>query len=70
MKSKQFNYVIGHYWEDDGGGVGTYTYGSEVFYGSMKNAKNFLKYVNKKNALGPKEDQHEWRIFQLIEVPQ
>ena len=70
MKSKQFNYAIGHYWESESGAVGVYTYGHEIFYVNMKDAKALLKYVNKKNALESKEDQSDYRIFQLIEVPQ
>jgi hypothetical protein len=58
----EFNYVIGHYWEETGK-IGAYAYHSEVQYGSLKDAEEFLTYVKKKSP------DHEWKIFQLVEVP-
>lgn len=67
-QAKQFNYAVGHYWEGESGPVGCYAYGSEHFYGTMEQAKNFLKYVQSQDGRLLK-DRRDWRIFQLIEVP-
>lgn len=63
MSKKKFNYAVGHYWENNSGSIGCYTYHSEVHFGLMKDAKNFLNYVKTQSP------QHEWKIFQLVEVP-
>jgi hypothetical protein len=67
-QAKQFNYAVGHYWEGESGSVGCYAYGNEHFYGTMEQAKNFLKYVQSQDGRLLK-DRRDWRIFQLIEVP-
>jgi hypothetical protein len=69
-QAKQFNYAVGHYWEGESGSVGCYAYGNEHFYGTMEQAKSFLKYVQDQDAKEKKADRRDWRIFQLIEVPQ
>ena len=68
-QAKQFNYAIGSYWEGESGSVGCYAYHSEVHYGTMEEAKNFLKYVQGKNKSEPKDKRKDYRIFQLVEVP-
>ncbi len=60
---KQFNYCVGHYWYDTQQ-VGTYAYGNETFFGNMKDAKKFLKYVKSQSP------DEEWRIFMLVELPE
>ena len=60
---REFTYAVGHYWKGESGQVGCYAYGNELFYGTMKDAKKFLKYVESKSP------EKEWCIFQLIEVP-
>lgn len=61
----KINYVIGHYWNppQDTGSIGAYTYISEVQYGTLEDAKEFLEYVKEKSP------DHDWRIFQLVQVP-
>jgi hypothetical protein len=72
MKKKQdkkFNYAVGHYWEGESGSVGTYTYGNDLFFGTMEEAKSFLAYVQEQDKKNKRADRRDWRIFQLIEVP-
>ena len=72
---KKFNYCVGSYWREDttpehaewsakqhGDSIGLYAYGSEHFYGTMKEAKEFKKYVEKKSP------GKNWHIFQIVEV--
>lgn len=59
----EFNYCVGSYWSGKSGSVGTYAFGKEVFFGTLKEAKKFLKYVKSQS---PDKD---WKIFQLVEVP-
>jgi hypothetical protein len=66
-KSKQFNYAVGHYWEGDSGSVGCYAYGSEVHYGTLEEAQNFLAYVQSKKKT--KAEKAKYKIFQLVELP-
>jgi hypothetical protein len=68
-QAKQFNYAVGHFWKSDSGSVGVYNYFGQVHHGTMKDAQNFLKYVQDKNAKEPEADRKDWRIFQLVEVP-
>ena len=66
---KKFMYGIGFYWEGDSGSVGLYAYGSEVFYGSMQDAKNFQTYCqNQPDNKGQRK--RNYKIFQLVEVPE
>ena len=67
-EAKKFMYGVGFYWEGDSGHVGLYASGSEVFYGTMEEAKNFQAYCQRHQRLG--EDKREYKIFQLIEVPE
>lgn len=68
-QAKKFNYAVGHYWEGESGSVGTYNYFGEVHYGTMKDAKDTLSYVQSKDEDKKKDGRRDWRIFQLIEVP-
>jgi hypothetical protein len=63
MKTK-FNYGVGHYWDEGEGSVGLYTYHNDMFFGTMKEAKKFREYVKKQSP------DREWKIFQLVEVPE
>ena len=67
---KKFSYAVGHYWEGESGSVGVYNYFGEVHHGTMEEAQSTLKYVQGKDKQEPKADRRDWRIFQLIEVPQ
>lgn len=67
-KAATFNFGVGSYWEGESGSVGLYAHGSEIHHGTMKAAKNFLKYV--KNQQKTEEDQAKYKIFMLVEVPQ
>jgi hypothetical protein len=66
-QAKQFNYAVGFYWEGDSGSVGCYAYHSEVHYGTMEDANNFLEYV--RNQKKTKAEKAKYKIFQLVEVP-
>ena len=66
-QAKQFNYAVGSYWEGDSGSVGCYAYHSEVHYGTMEDAQNFLTYVQ--NQKKTKAEKAKYKIFQLVEVP-
>jgi hypothetical protein len=67
MKKKKFNYAVGSYWEGDDGSIGCYAYGSEVHYGTMEEAQNFLEYVRSQKKT--KAEKAKYKIFQLVEVP-
>lgn len=60
---KEFNYCVAHYWEEGEGSIGAYNIFGEVHHGTMKEAKNALKYVKKKNP------DEEWKIFMVVELP-
>jgi len=62
MPKKEFNYVIGHYWEDNGSIAAYMMFNNEVFYGTMNQAKKDLKYVKRQDP-----DQ-EWKIFVVKEL--
>jgi len=66
-KAKQFNYAVGHYWDGNNGSVGVYAYHSEVHYGTMEDAQNFLEYVRGQQKT--EVEKAKYKIFQLIEVP-
>ena len=63
-RNKKFNYAVGYYYDDESKAIGTYAFHNEVFYGTMKDAKNFRKYVR------TQDNEQDWKIFQLIEVPE
>lgn len=66
-QAKKFNYAVGHYWEGESGSVGCYAYHSEVHYGTMEEANNFLEYVRSQKKT--KAEKAKYKIFQLVEVP-
>ena len=66
----KFNYAVGRYWEGESGSVGCYAYGSEVHYGTVTEANNFLNYVKAQDKKKPVKDRSDYRIFMLVEVPQ
>jgi hypothetical protein len=57
---EKFNYCVAHYWSSYSGAIGTYMYHNDVFYGTIIEAEEFLKYVK---IQSPNED---WRIFKVI----
>ena len=57
----KFNYCIGSYREGCNS-IGCYAYGREVFYGTIKDAEDFMKYVKKQSP------DKQWKIFKLVEV--
>lgn len=59
---KKFNYCVGHYWEGSEGSIGCYAYGSEHFYGTEEDAKEFLEYVKEQSP------DHKWKIFKVVEL--
>lgn len=61
MELEKFNYAAGCYYPKSEE-VCTYAYGNEVFYGTIKQAETFLKYVK---GQSPEKD---WKIFKLVEV--
>ena len=68
-QAKKFMYGVGFYWEGDSGPVGLYAYGSEVFHGTMEDAKNFQAYCqNRPDNKG--KDKRQYKIFQLVEIPE
>jgi len=68
-QAKKFNYAVGFYWPDGEGSVGCYAYGSETFFGTMEDARNFRTYCqNQSDNKG--KDRREYKIFQLVEIPE
>ena len=67
--AKEFMYGVGFYWEGDSGAVGLYTHFNEVFYGTMQQAKKFQAYCqNRPDNKG--KDKRNYKIFQLVEIPE
>jgi hypothetical protein len=61
---KEFNYCIGHTWgKPDGAGIGVYTFGSEVHFGTLKSAEKLLKYVKKQSP------EWDWKIHMVVPIP-
>lgn len=59
----QINYVVARYWPSEPQRLSAYMiHNAEVQFGTMEDAKTFLKYVRKQNP-----DDH-WKIFQLVSV--
>ena len=57
----KINYSIGKYWPT--GAVATYMISNtEVFNGTIEEAKSTLEYVKKQSP------DNDWRIFQLIQL--
>lgn len=70
-QEKQFTYGVGFYWQGESGSVGLYSYGNELFHGTMTQAQSFREYIRECEVREKKKkaDRKDWRIFQLIEVP-
>lgn len=66
---KKFNYAVGFYWPDGEGSVGTYAYGRETFFGTMEDARNFRGYCQNQ-ADNKGKDKRDYKIFQLVEIPE
>lgn len=66
-QSKKFNYAVGFYWPDADGCVGTYAYGGETFFGTMEDARNVREYCQNRPD---NKDKREYKIFQLVEIPE
>ncbi len=67
--AKKFNYAVGFYWPEGEGSVGTYAYGSETFFGTMEDARNFREYCQNQPDNKGKEKRN-YKIFQLVEIPE
>jgi hypothetical protein len=67
--SKNFMYGVGFYWEGDSGAVGLYACGSDTFYGTMEDARNFQAYCQTRPDNKGK-NKRAYKIFQLVEVPE
>jgi hypothetical protein len=68
---EKFNFVVGYYWANQANGdteISTYSFGRDVFYGTMKDAENYLKFVKIQEKDRPKEARHDYKIFKLVEV--
>lgn len=66
-KSKlKFNYCVGAYWEGTDGMIGTYTYNGEVFFGTLAEARKFRKFCQEQSG----DEDKEYKIFQLVEIPE
>lgn len=63
-EKKKFNYGVGFYWPNSDGAIGLYSYGTDVFHGTLKDAKEFKKYVQ------GGDPEKEYHIFMLVEVPE
>ena len=61
---KQFNYCIGRYWDNNDGAICVYAYGSQVHYGTLNDAIEFLNYVRQQNP----ERASEYKIFEVKEL--
>ena len=60
MNKKEFNYCIAYYWHrSENDALAVYPYGSEIHFGTQKDANEFLKYVKRK------ESDHDWKIFKI-----
>jgi hypothetical protein len=60
--SKEFDYVIAHPWhEDEPDNLCIYAYGSEVQRGTMKDAKQLLKYVRSQKD----DDSDQYAIYRI-----
>lgn len=68
-QAKMFTYGVGFYWNGKDGSVGLYSYHGETFYGTMEEARTFQSYCqNQPDNKG--KNKREYKIFQLVEVPE
>lgn len=59
--NEEFNYVVGFYWPGTDT-IAEYSYGGSVNYGTMKQAKAWLKEVQSKDT------EEKYKIFKLVKV--
>lgn len=70
-EQKKFNYAVGFYWNGEDGSVGCYMCGSEVHFGTLKEAQDHRKYVSaQQDNTTIDRTKREYKIFQLVEVPE
>lgn len=73
----KFNYAVGFYWNGKDGSVGCYASGSEVHFGTLKEAKDYREYCQRQakrdkergDFIGDKVER-EYKVFMLVEVPE
>jgi hypothetical protein len=59
---KEFNYVIGYPWcEDQPDKLAIYSYGGEIQYGNIEDAKDMLEYVRSQGD----EDSEKFAIYRI-----
>ena len=69
QQARKFNYAVGFYWPDGNGSVGVYNYFGEVHYGTIEDARDSRTYCqNQSDNKG--KDKREYKIFQLVEIPE
>jgi hypothetical protein len=75
VEEQKFHYAIGKPWRGDEphGSIGFYTYGSEIFYGTLNEAIGMRDSFNEKSKesyFGSDDaSRGGYRIYQLSEVP-
>jgi len=75
VEELKFHYAIGKPWNatDPHGSVGFYTYGSQIFYGTLNEAISLRDDFNRKSKesyFGPDDvSRGGYRIYQLTEIP-
>jgi len=64
----KFNYGVGRPWNinEPHGSVGLYSYGSDIFYGTLSDAISFR---DRCNADDERPEKGPYRIYQLTEIP-
>jgi hypothetical protein len=64
----KFNYGVGKPWnpEDPNSSVGLYSYGTQIFHGSLTQAINFRDSCNRDDR---DPERGPYRIYQLTEIP-
>ncbi len=75
VEEKKFHFAIGKPWHptDPNSSVGFYTYGSQIFYGTLNEAISARDDFNRKSKdsfFGPDDEARGgYRIYQLTEIP-
>ena len=63
MPKKEFNYVIGRYWEGENGRIASFMlYNNQVHFGTIKEAESDLNYVKERSEKG------NYKIFVVKEI--
>jgi hypothetical protein len=65
VKDVEFSFCIGRPWhpENPHSSICTYTYGTTVFHGTMKDAKGMKKFIE-----GRCEDKQKYEIYKLVKI--